>query len=328
MCKHELSTTSPAQGPIKVYATPDGTIENWTNPRRIHLHKTTPYGTVQCCDSVTAGGIVEDSNENLYFLTSDQFIPEDADQRDLHTNTNDATCAPIGHVKHTSRNLRYTLIIVNDCVADEVTTKKALGSCGISVSGQMSFKAALHPLLIKKRQRESDMLVLARTRHNEVIKGNITFFPPGNIAPWKQGAAKLMTARFDPSYLLGKLEVGAWVYAIRPEALKTKNWITCALNDEYFGPFEEEKIFQYFPFDHPRHNSPDTLILVGHVVEVRSRGADNSEPVEVGIQGAYEVLTEIFVHRGTLNNPSGVPTERPALGPMPSSSRIEGETEA
>ncbi|KAI0152547.1 hypothetical protein F4776DRAFT_670171 [Hypoxylon sp. NC0597] len=300
--EHSTSSTSTlSPGIIKVYATTDGSSEDWTRPRRIHLHeKISPNETV-CCESVTAGGIVEDQDGRLFYLTSDKFVPGSAEERDRHTETEDGDCTCIGNIKHTSRVLRYALVSINGSVADVRAIERAK-NLRVPVSGQLSFEAAMHPAVIRYHHRNSDLVVLARTPHNDIFVGRIATLPSKVVRPSFLGSGDLMVAKFDP-WPPRQLEAGMWVYARRPGAISFDLMIAQMLKRPDHGPYPS-KVFSYHPnnisFD---HGNP--LVLIGHIVEVRGCAAGPEGQTEVTIQGAYEVLTEIFVQHGRLNHPDG-----------------------
>ncbi|KAI1103987.1 hypothetical protein F4804DRAFT_352535 [Jackrogersella minutella] len=329
-------TSSPVLGLIKVYDTPDGSTVPWTRPRRVHLHEKTASGKIICCASASAGGIIEDPRGTLFFLASDRLVPEE-DCR--HTNTSDEKCTCIGNINHTDRKLHYSLIAIDENVADSRDIDEAKRN-QIPISGQHSYTAVLHPVLIKHQLMRSDIVVLARTRHNEVIKGYITDMPSKTARPSYLGSDQLIVAQFEssPALTLGRMDVGMWVYTRRdygddPEANEK-------LKGLHNGPYPSS-MFRHIPntispptpppessvssrtslqgtIGEPQSNSSTVhaqpspanhpFILIGHIVELRgrTRTQDKEGLVEVAIQSLYDVLTERFVQRGNLNRSGNV----------------------
>ncbi|KAI2471047.1 hypothetical protein F4781DRAFT_150609 [Annulohypoxylon bovei var. microspora] len=301
----------PFQGRIKVYDTPDGSDVPWSQPRRIHLHETTPSGATLCCASVTVGGVVEDPNKKLLWITSDRLVPRPERQLRRHADTSDESCVCIGCVQHTSRKLNYTLINIHV----DTSQKGPIRYGTHCISGQLSYKATLHPVLAKYLHRQSDLVVMTRSRNEEVMTGHITVLPTKVVRPAYLATGELMVAQFDPSCgrVPGKIDAGTWVYVRKPVGGDSNPIIEeerafPRLNDRgrYAGIFnrnEDDGILR-------QDNVP--VVLLGHIVEVRDRGGDENAKVEVTIQSSYEVLTEIFVQRGKLNHLSGV--ERISMG--------------
>ncbi|KAI1134358.1 hypothetical protein F5Y05DRAFT_398432, partial [Hypoxylon sp. FL0543] len=278
------STTSVPQVIIKVYATADADSDGWTRPRRIHLHEKTSPNTTVCCASVIAGGIVEDQDGEVLYLTSDRLVPESAERRGRHAETEDGACACIGTVKHTSRSLHYALIRINESVADREAITHAK-DMRVPVSGQLSFEAAMHPALIKYYHMKSDMVVLARTPSNEVFIGCIKTLSKKVLQPSFLGCDELMVAQFDP-WGPRQLEVGTWVYAGRPGVVSNDLGLNTMLTELDHGPYRAE-VFSC----HSDEAELDPLVLVGHIAEVRERISSGDARIEATIQGAYEVLT-------------------------------------
>ncbi|KAI1416788.1 hypothetical protein F5Y13DRAFT_153071 [Hypoxylon sp. FL1857] len=295
------SISSPLRGVIKVYATDDGSSEDWTRPRRIHLHERISPTTLVCCESVMAGGIVEDQGGKLLYLTSDTFVPRGSRRREKHADTGDGCCTCIGRIKHTSRTLHYALITINESVAnsEDIATAKNLR---VAVSGQRSYEVAMHPSLIRYHHRESDLAVLARTQYNDVFIGRIKTLPTTVVRPCFLGSSDLMVAVFD-ARLTRKPEVGMWVYARRPGTTSRDSRVREMLEELDVGSYPPETFSYRSDYHSFRHGNP--LILVGHIVDVRDSAAGQGGQVEATIQSAYEVLTEIFVQNGRLNNPDG-----------------------
>ncbi|KAI4869649.1 hypothetical protein F4820DRAFT_385786 [Hypoxylon rubiginosum] len=103
---------------IKVYSRPRDAVDHWADPRYIHLHKKTPSGATECGKQLVAGGIVQDPNGAVFFMTTDRLIPSNQEDLEQNIDTSGGTCAYIGHVKHTSRKLNYCLITISGSVAD------------------------------------------------------------------------------------------------------------------------------------------------------------------------------------------------------------------
>ncbi|OTA93800.1 hypothetical protein M434DRAFT_30642 [Hypoxylon sp. CO27-5] len=288
---------------IKVYATTEGSSEDWMRPRRVHLHEKISPNTTVCCKSVTAGGIVEDQDGTLLYLTLDKLVPDSAEKRDKHTDTEDRDCTCIGNIKHTSRKLHYSLITIHGSVADIGAIERAR-ELGVPISGQLSFEAAMHPAVIRYLHRRSELVVLARSPYNDVFIGRIASLPSKIVRPSFLGSGDLMVAKFDhwPSR---QLEVGMWVYARRAGVTSLDPMVAQMLRRLDHGPYPS-KAFKYNSHpDSPTFFKGNPLVLIGHIVEVRGCAAGPDAQVEVTIQGAYEVLTEIFVQHGRLNHPDG-----------------------
>ncbi|KAI1211045.1 uncharacterized protein F4807DRAFT_466855 [Annulohypoxylon truncatum] len=294
--------SSPFRGRIKVYDTPDGSDVRWTEPRRVHLHKRTPSGATLCCASVTIGGVVEDPDNWLVWLTSDQLVPESESQLEQHSDTSDESCVCIGYVKHTSRNLHYTLIdiFVNLRDTGVLTAGKDY------ISGKLSYKATLHPVIVKDQHRKSDLVVMTRSRHQDVMTGCITSLPTRIARPAYMGTGELMVAHFDPSQgrVPSRIDVGTWVYVrkpshdISPETNGVRGIEELEDGMNYVGVFGGHGGYD------GRKKTFIPVVLLGHIVEVDESGSKNAS-VRVTIQGSYEVLTEIFIRRGKLEYPEG-----------------------
>ncbi|KAI0847575.1 hypothetical protein F5Y00DRAFT_271100 [Daldinia vernicosa] len=281
---------------IKVYSTEDDSLVVWTNPRRIHLHEKTSSGVTVCCESFTAGGIVENPVGTLHFLTSDRFVPADVEP---HMDTNDKTCACVGYVQHTSRTLHYTLVAISDAVADREAARQAKILGCVPASMQQIQEFTMHPAMLKDLHRKHSLTLLARTRHNLAIEGHITVLPRKAIDPSCPGS-RLILAQFDPS--LGYLDEGMWVYARQPSAKMLDSKTNETLAKPASRPYHSETFRYRYNFSHS--NRPTyTLRIVGHIVEVRGR--DPSGRVEVAIQCSHEILTEISILKDWLDNPDG-----------------------
>ncbi|KAI4869650.1 hypothetical protein F4820DRAFT_471834 [Hypoxylon rubiginosum] len=302
--------------PIKVYATSDGGIAHWTNPRRVHLHKKTPSGTTVCCPSVTAGGVVQAKTGEVYFLTTHAFVPasggEDEELRSPYADTNDATCARIGTVEHTSPELRFALIAVSDAVAHAEAVARARDRCYLPPHKNLGPTAAcLHYQAVRYQFKEAgEMRLLARTRYDEAIHGVMTGVPeaaevrPSSAPfPGRTRSSGLMTARFGGASLPGRgsaVEVGMWVYARRLGSGGGDAATNKMLDARDVGPYPPET-FQYVPpakkddsdADASAAPNPNPLVLVGHVVEVQGQDRDPDGSVTVKIQNLYEVLERI-----------------------------------
>ncbi|KAI6086189.1 hypothetical protein F4821DRAFT_278732 [Hypoxylon rubiginosum] len=284
---------------IKVYATSDGGIAHWANPRRMHLHKKTPAGTTVCCTSVTAGGIVKGRTKEGYWVTTHDFVPTDEVKRELHEDTNDGECALIGHVKHTTDELHFTLIATNDTVTHSENFAKEK-DCYFSNLGPEA--ACLHFQAIKYQFRQTGITLLARTRYDEVIHGVVTYIPQARIRPSYAFSNGLITADFGgPSFpSRSSIEVGMWVYARRLKS-RSKDAVTNEMLDaKDVGPYRPET-FRYYPVDDSADDydetapNPNPLVLIGHVVEVQGQDPNLDGPVTVKIQGLYEVLERIVL---------------------------------
>ncbi|KAI1377577.1 hypothetical protein F4677DRAFT_41247 [Hypoxylon crocopeplum] len=307
MSDNSSSVSSLTEEPIRVYHTTDGTIEHWTNPRRIHLHKKTTAGLTVCCESITAGGVIEDPDGELFYLTSDQLtLPARGQSAELYQDTFDKGCVCVGHVKHTNTDLHYALVTVDGIASED--SRKIAKYYHMTASGRNSFKVALHPVVLKYQHTKSDLLVMARTRHDEIIRGRITSLPKKTMIPASLGRSEQMVARFSSAHPLEKIEAGMWVYARREgvgvgksrEAVDTDG----KLNRLDPGPYPSGT-FRYVPPGNATPVVPNPLVLIGHIVEVRGGGRmDPDAPVEAVVQSAYEVLAELFVQRGRLNYPS------------------------
>ncbi|KAI8964375.1 hypothetical protein F5Y11DRAFT_345521 [Daldinia sp. FL1419] len=288
-------TSSPYAEVIKVYSTEDSNLTDWTNPRRIHMHRKTPSGVTVCCESFTAGGMVENPYNTLAFLTSDRFVPSDLE---LYTGTNDKSCACIGHVQHTSRWLRYALITISDALADskEIRYAKTFGS--VPTPTQRMYDAAMHPLVLLNLYRRGGLVLLARTRYNEVIRGHITILPRKAIYPSCRGP-RLVIAQFERT--LGDGDIGMWVYARQPGFPMLDKRTDERLAKLNCGPYPSETFRHRDNLSYPNQfHYP--LPVVGHIVEIRGRDMDGQ--VEVAIQCAHEVFTDICVLRDQVGIPS------------------------
>ncbi|KAI0889118.1 uncharacterized protein GGS22DRAFT_196794 [Annulohypoxylon maeteangense] len=296
-------TPSPFHGRIKVYDTLDGSDVHWTQPRRVHLHRRTPSGDTLCCASVTIGGLVEDANLYLLGLTSDRLVPESETQIEEHTDTNDGNCVCVGFVKHTSRNLHYTLINISL----DMNNMDPIQDGTDYISTASSYKATLHPVLVRQQHMKADLVVMTRTRNQEVMTGRIISLPTKVARPAYVGTGELMVASFDPSRgrVPSNIDVGTWVYVKKPDS--GNNPRTNGIRElhhlvdgtSYVGVFETGDEDYYIG----SHYIP--VVLLGHIVEVCDNG-DREASVRVTIQGAYEVLTEMFVRRGGPDYPDGI----------------------
>ncbi|KAI1762085.1 hypothetical protein GGR53DRAFT_468687 [Hypoxylon sp. FL1150] len=284
---------------IKVYATADGSIAPWTNPRRIHLHKVTPCGKVVCCASVTAGGIVKGRTNDVYWLTTHKFVPADKEECKLHADTSDHGCACVGHIKHTTEDLHFTIIAIHDTVAHSEVVAKST-DCYLSDLGPMA--ACLHYQAIRYQFNLADMALMARTRFDEVIHGALISIPEARIRPsyapfpWQPRSSGLMMARFGgPSFpSRSQVEMGMWVYARRLESRGTDEATNKKLDAKEVGPYRPET-FRYYPVEDGVEDgdNPNPLVLIGHVVEVQGKDVNLDGSVTVKIQGLYEVLERI-----------------------------------
>ncbi|KAI1657891.1 hypothetical protein F4813DRAFT_396061 [Daldinia decipiens] len=296
MARQNPSVSLPYAGIIKVYSSEDDSLVVWTNPRHIHLHKKTSSGRTACCDSFTAGGIVENHVGTLHFLTSDRFVPADAEP---YMDTRDKTCACVGYVQHTSRRLHYTLVAISDAVADREAIRQAKILGCIPASTQQIHEFTMRPIMLRDLHRQYGLTLLARTRHNQVIKGRLTVLPRKAIDPSYRGS-RLVFAQFDPALVY--LDEGMWVYARQPSAEMLDNMTNEMLARLDSGPYHCETFRYRYNFSHS--NQPYyTLRIVGHIVEIRGRDSDGC--VEVAIQCSHEVLSEISLLRDWLDNPDG-----------------------
>ncbi|KAI0840696.1 hypothetical protein F5Y06DRAFT_308506 [Hypoxylon sp. FL0890] len=311
-----MSSTSSARtipwGIIKVYATPDDSSDDWTRPQRIHLHEEISLNTTVCCESFTAGGIIEDQGGELFYLTSDKIVPRSSKKRERHIDTEDRECTCIGSIKHTSRSLHYALISINESVVD-CTAIEYAKDMHVPVWSQLSYEAAMHPALIKYHHMKSDMAVLARTPDNEVFIGHIKKLPSKVVRPSFLGSGELMVAQFEP-WTPRELEVGMWVYARRPGAISTNPRVNTMLKQLDHGPYSPEVFSYRRDIQHFDHGNP--LVLIGHIVEIGGSGSGQDGKTEVTIQSAYEVLTEIFVQHGRLDHPDGAEPIPAGIDPM------------
>ncbi|KAI1458012.1 hypothetical protein F4805DRAFT_153939 [Annulohypoxylon moriforme] len=304
--------SSPFHGKIKVYDTPDGSDVHWMQPRRAHLHKKTPSGATLCCPSVTLGGVIEDPDKSLFWMTCDQLVPKSEAEIEQHKDTSDEHCACIGIVEHTSRNLHYTLINILIDVRNTGPIKDGVDY----ISGYLSYRGALHPVLVKDQHRASDLIVMTRGRNGQVMTGRITSLPTRVARPAYMGTGELMVAKFDPAKgpVPSKIDAGTWVYVRKvgrnagPESNGVRGVERFEDGVNYAGTFREGGGDNND--DHEGIRIP--VIQLGHIVEVDESG-DKNASVRVTIQGSYEVLTEIFIRQGKLNNPDGV-ERRPVVG--------------
>ncbi|KAI1399370.1 hypothetical protein F4819DRAFT_465480 [Hypoxylon fuscum] len=311
MAELQPSTSAPSQGLIKVYATAKAAGDpqtDWSDPRKIHLHVKTPTGTTTCCQSVTAGGIVEDPDGTLFFLTSDQFVPLPSHELERYTDTNDGTCACIGSVKHTSRRLHYTMITINDSVADSASIDNAKND-NVSVASKDAFGAALNTICLKHQLAYEDKRVMARTQHNDIIKGRVGCLIRKGHRHSPSQDNYMMAAFESNSAGNDQVDTGMWVYTRRPKGSeecgsdRTIDETIHKLDSGSYSP----GVFRYYPKDtyHGTLEDPNPLILVGHVVEVHRQGLDHEGPVEAKIHDLYDIFTDIFVEKGKLNDPCG-----------------------
>ncbi|KAI2620032.1 hypothetical protein GGR54DRAFT_647682 [Hypoxylon sp. NC1633] len=310
MAESPAPASAPTQGLIKVYATRDGSAAHWTGPQRLHLHLKTAQGSSKCtCQaSITAGGITQAASKALYYQTSSTLVPSTPAERQAHTDTSDGACSPIGSVAHTNRALHYSLIAIDDSVAG-AAARDAVVRNRAAAQAEQAFETALHPVNLRFRHRGADVVLLARTRHNEVVWGRVAVLPVVRC-PSIRGTARLMLARFA-----APVDVGTWVYARRGrELVENKESVKNAclpdnagtaerLDRFERGPYERE-IFEYHRLGAPRWQPYNPVVLVGHVVQVRDR-EDGEDTHAVTIQTSYEVLTDMFLGQGRLSNPGG-----------------------
>ncbi|KAI1770716.1 hypothetical protein F4818DRAFT_455488 [Hypoxylon cercidicola] len=282
---------------IKVYATSDGGIAHWTNPRRVHLHKKTPSGTTVCRPSVIAGGIVQGRAGAAYFVTTDSLVPSGRDELQSHADTNDGTCARIGQVRHADDELHFALIAIGDTVAHGRAVAAARDRYFSSLGPTA---ACLHRQALKCRFQETGVALLARTRYDEAIHGVVTSIPGARHRPSASRAepGALIGARFGGRAFPGRsrIDVGMWVYARRAGGGGGGGGDAATdemLDAKDVGPYRPET-FRYCPVGASAPD-PNPLVLVGHVVEVRGRDLDADGSVAVGIQGLYEVLERVVL---------------------------------
>ncbi|KAI0109926.1 hypothetical protein F4814DRAFT_450888 [Daldinia grandis] len=296
MARRNPSTSLPYAGTIKVYSAEYGRLVVWTNPRRVHLHKKTPSGRTICCDPFTAGGIVETPAHTLHFLTSDRFVPRDTGP---YMDTSDKACECIGHVQHTSRRLHYALVAINDAVAGREAVRQAKILGCVPASMQQMYDFTMPPAMVKHLHRQYGLTLLARTRHNQIIRGRVTVLPRKAIDSARRGS-RLALAQFDPA--LVRLDEGMWVYARHPSTETLDNMTGEMLARLDSGPGRSETFRYQYNFS-PATLPSYTLRVVGHIVEIRNRGPDGR--VEAAIQCSHEVFSEISLLRDWLDNPNG-----------------------
>ncbi|KAI0899883.1 hypothetical protein F4806DRAFT_492877 [Annulohypoxylon nitens] len=292
---------------IKVYDTPDGNNVHWTQPQRVHLHNKAPSGETFCCASFIAGGVVEDPDQWIFWLTSDKFVPESESELEQHADTSDNHCKCIGYIRHTNRNLHYTLI---DILNNQIDRNRN----GVEpIPSSEAYRAAIHPVLVKEQHRKFDLAVMARCRNSEIMAGHIISLPSKVARPAYIGTGELMVAEFMPvdGSVPSRMDAGTWVYVRRPTKDTNPNtngeiaFEDVRDDDNYIGIFRGNNI------DGIPQRRLIPVVLLGHIVEVREAD-DQVGSVKVTIQGAYEVLTEMFVRRGKLFNPEGI--ERGPVG--------------
>ncbi|OTB06417.1 hypothetical protein M426DRAFT_318826 [Hypoxylon sp. CI-4A] len=273
-----VASTMPAipVGVIRVYATKEDSNADWTNPRHVHIHRRTTAGETVCSGSATAGGVVSDADGTLFTLTTSKLIPEGAP----HLDTDNGSCRWIGFAQHTSRRLHYTLVTICPTLADDQARETAKRD-RVAVAGDQA------SIALEKAQ--SDLVVLGRSQDNEILSGRITASP--------SPTDKLMTAQFDA---VGQIDAGMWVYAQRPGVISQDAAVRAQLEQLHKGPYRPE-MFRYYP----DATSTNPLVLVGHIVEVHGSEKKDGGPTEVTVQGAYEVLAEIFKQKGEQANPDG-----------------------
>ncbi|KAI1470254.1 uncharacterized protein F4812DRAFT_416791 [Daldinia caldariorum] len=297
MAGPSLKTPLPHTGIIKVYSAKDDSHLDGTNPRHIHLHKKIPSGATVCCHPFTAGGIVRSSIDALHFLTSDRFVPPNVDP---HTDTDDKACACVGYVRCVYRKLHFALVSIKVAVEDNKTVEQASGSRGVPASMSPVDDVVMDPIMIRDLHRRHDangLALLARTRHNKVIRGRITVLPHKAVDPSRHLGTRLVLAQFDPA--LGCMDVGMWVYAKQPEVEKREGPTGGSLAGPDNTPRNCPQVSDS-RCDSPCYNLHYVpLLLVGHVVEICGRGPDGR--VEVAIQCAHEVLSKISAMRDRLS---------------------------
>ncbi|XXG98358.1 hypothetical protein Hte_004681 [Hypoxylon texense] len=282
---------------IKVYSHPGGAGDHWADPRQIHLHEKTPSGTTKCSSSnFIAGGIVWDPNGAVFFMTTDRFIPSNQDDLEQHTDTSDGTCAYVGHVKHTSRTPSYyCLITINDSVAD---------SRAIAESRDRFLALPLDG-------------PRGACWSREVIEGRneIKWGERRTVDQAERRAPHVMHVRYLPEISAGGWTLlGMWVYARRGRGRGSSSSSNDAATNPKLdrrgnGPYGPE-ISRYCPVDTASGastHSSSSLVLIGHTAhsEYPDRWFDGM-PVQVEIQGLYEVLMEIQARGDQLNDPRGV----------------------
>ncbi|KAI1092715.1 hypothetical protein F5B19DRAFT_502076 [Rostrohypoxylon terebratum] len=298
-----MAQWSPFIGRIKVYETADGSDAHWAQPRRVHLHEKEPSGKTLCCSSVTAGGIVEDPDQWIFWLTSDKFVPESESELEQHADTKDENCDHIGYIRHTNRNLHYTLIdIPIDSIGRSARARIE------PISSDQAYRAAIHPVLVKDQHRKYDLAVMTRSRNREIMVGHIISLPSKVARPAYMGTGELMVAEFLPTdgSLPSKIDIGTWLYVRKPT---TSTKVEITVNDLKDEDGDVTIIRVNDANRMPLRLIP--VVLLGHIVDVREAN-DQDGSARVTIQGAYQVLTEMFVRRGKLKNPDGI--ERGPVG--------------
>ncbi|KAI1806618.1 hypothetical protein F4811DRAFT_550607 [Daldinia bambusicola] len=290
-----VTAPSPLAGSIKVYSAKDDGHLDGTNPRHIHLHKKTRSGATVCCHPFAVGGIVQSRIDALHFLTSDRFVPSNVEP---HMNTDDKACACVGYVRCVYRKFHFALVSIKDAVRNNKPVEQANGNHGVPASMSPMEDVVMDPIMIRDIHRRVGLTLLAGTRHSKVIRGYVTVLPHKAIDPSHHRGTRLVLAQFDPA--LSCMDVGMWVYAKQPK-VETPDG---AIGESLAGPDHKRRHCPKVPDsrrDFPCYNLHYVpLLLVGHIVEIRGHSQDGR--VEVAIQCAHEVLTQISTMRDRLSN--------------------------
>ncbi|KAI2621386.1 hypothetical protein GGS26DRAFT_568956 [Hypomontagnella submonticulosa] len=148
----------------------------------------------------------------------------------------------------------------------------------------------MHPINIKVTHGESGLIVVARTRHNELIKGRIIALPSSAELTSSLYYDGPMIAEFARSPSIEQIDEGMWVYARLHRAADPDPAVNEKLQKLDRGPYGP------IVFSYERCDSSERypFVLIGHIEEVRNCSSDPNGPVEVTMRSLHMVLSDIF----------------------------------